>query len=149
MFTAHKLATLAACTAIALSGCTSQQNTQLAPECKISEKPEISESSITGLTLLGTYVADSQFDTSAAEIVAYDECSDQLFVVNAQAKRVDVMALDTQNRPTKTAHIDLSTAGKMAGIEIGAANSVSVHNGLVAVAIENQSETEKWPNCFV
>lgn len=138
MFTAHKLATLAACTAIALSGCTSQQNTQLAPECKISEKPEISESSITGLTLLGTYVADSQFDTSAAEIVAYDECSDQLFVVNAQAKRVDVMALDTQNHPTKTAHIDLSTAGKMAGIEIGAANSVSVHNGLVAVAIENQ-----------
>nr|WP_275658311.1 choice-of-anchor I family protein [Vibrio sp. Isolate25] len=133
---------MAACTAIALAGCTSLETTKLTAECQVTAKPESSESSITGLTLLGTYVADSEFDTSAAEIVAYDECSDQLFVVNAQAKRVDVMTLDAQNRPTKAAHINLSTAGEMANIKIGAANSVSVHNGLVAVAIENQVKQE-------
>ncbi|MDF5689218.1 alkaline phosphatase, partial [Vibrio parahaemolyticus] len=78
--------------------------------------------------------------TSAAEIVSYDACTDKLYVVNAQAKRVDVLSMDDNGVPTQSAFIDLNSAGEAAGIEIGAANSVAVFNGLVAVAIENSNK---------
>jgi DNA-binding beta-propeller fold protein YncE len=89
------------------------------------------------LSLVDSYVAESEFDTSAAEIVSYDPCSDQLYVVNSQAASIDVLALNTNNSaPSKAGYIDLSLAAAAAGIEIGAANSVSAKQGLVAVAIE-------------
>jgi DNA-binding beta-propeller fold protein YncE len=89
------------------------------------------------LSLVDSYVAESEFDTSAAEIVSYDPCSDQLYVVNSQAASIDVLALNTNNSaPSKAGNIDLSLAATAAGIEIGAANSVSAKQGLVAVAIE-------------
>ncbi|MGU3846204.1 choice-of-anchor I family protein, partial [Vibrio diabolicus] len=74
------------------------------------------------------------------EIVSYDACTDKLYVVNAEAKRVDVLSMDDNGVPTQTAFIDLNSAGEAAGIEIGAANSVAVFNGLVAVAIENSNK---------
>lgn len=98
------------------------------------------ETSIQGLTFIGTSVADAPFDTSAAEIVSYDACTDKLYVVNAQAKRIDVLSMDDNGVPTQSAFIDLNSAGEAAGIEIGAANSVAVFNGLVAVAIENSNK---------
>jgi hypothetical protein len=89
------------------------------------------------LSLVDSYVAESEFDTSSAEIVSYDPCSDQLYVVNSQAASIDVLALNINNSaPSKAGNIDLSLAAAAAGIEIGAANSVSAKLGLVAVAIE-------------
>jgi hypothetical protein len=89
------------------------------------------------LSLVDSYVSESEFDTSSAEIVSYDPCSDQLYVVNSQAASIDVLALNTNNSaPSKEGNIDLSLAAAAAGIEIGAANSVSAKQGLVAVAIE-------------
>lgn len=100
------------------------------------------QSSISGLTLLGRFVSDSPFDSSAAEIVHYDSCHDQLFVVNAQNKSVDVLSLDQENKPALKATLNLQQAGERAQIEIGAANSVATHHGLVAVAIENSNKQE-------
>lgn len=94
------------------------------------------------MTFVGSSIADAPFDTSAAEIVSYDACTDKLYVVNAQAKRVDVLSLNESSAPSQTDFIDLTDAGISAGIEIGAANSVAVFNGLVAVAIENNNKQE-------
>ncbi|TNY81083.1 alkaline phosphatase [Vibrio parahaemolyticus] len=94
------------------------------------------------MTFVGSSIADAPFDTSAAEIVNYDACTDKLYVVNAQAKRVDVLSLNESSAPSQTDFIDLTDAGTSAGIEIGAANSVAVFNGLVAVAIENNNKQE-------
>ncbi|BCN26323.1 alkaline phosphatase [Vibrio alfacsensis] len=89
---------------------------------------------------MGTSIANAPFDTSAAEIVQYDACTDKLYVVNAQAKRIDVLSMNDAGTPSQTATMDLESAGKAAGIAIGAANSVAVFNGLVAVAIENSDK---------
>jgi DNA-binding beta-propeller fold protein YncE len=89
------------------------------------------------LSIVDSYFSGSDFDTSSAEIVSYDECSDRLYVVNSQSASIDVLALSANNSvPSKTGNIDLSPAADAAGIEIGAANSVSAKQGLVAVAIE-------------
>lgn len=107
-----------------------------------SVPPPVGETSIQGLTFVGSSIADAPFDTSAAEIVNYDACTDKLYVVNAQAKRVDVLSLNESSAPSQTDFIDLTDVGTSAGIEIGAANSVAVFNGLVAVAIENNNKQE-------
>ncbi|MCS0453265.1 choice-of-anchor I family protein [Vibrio diabolicus] len=133
--------------ALALSSlaiaCSSQPEdtvASFATQCKPTTAPVAGETSIQGLTFIGTSVADAPFDTSAAEIVSYDACTDKLYVVNAEAKRVDVLSMDDNGVPTQTAFIDLNSAGEAAGVEIGAANSVAVFNGLVAVAIENSNK---------
>lgn len=136
---------------IALSGCASNSSSTTAfnavetfnIQCKTSVVPEPSEMSISGLTLVGTSIADAPFGTSAAEIVSYDSCTDKLYVVNAQAKKVDVLSLDKQGKPSSTGQIDLVSAAQQSGIKIGAANSVSAHEGLVAVAIENSNKQDK------
>ncbi|MDK9738889.1 choice-of-anchor I family protein [Vibrio sp. D404a] len=106
-------------------------------ECQAPTQPMSSSKEVTGIRLVGTSVADAPFDTSAAEIVSYDVCTDKLYVVNAQAKKVDVLSLDADGKPSAEGSIDLQSAASASGINIGAANSVSTHNGLVAVAIEN------------
>ena len=130
----------------ALSACSSptEQSRALVPalSCKAIIAPSQSETSIAGLTLVGRYVADAPFATSAAEIVKYDACTDQLFVVNAQAKKVDVLTLSHDHAPSLKTQLDLQRAATHAGIEIGAANSVSTHQGWVAVAIENSIKQE-------
>jgi hypothetical protein len=70
------------------------------------------------------------FDDGAAEIVAHDEINQRVFVINAAAASVDVLDINDPKNPQKIGEIDVSSLG--AGI-----NSVAVHKGLVAVAIES------------
>lgn len=69
------------------------------------------------------------FDEGAAEIVAYDPATKRVFKVNAAATTVDVLDINDPANPTLMATIDASALG-------ASANSVAVHNGIVAVAIE-------------
>jgi DNA-binding beta-propeller fold protein YncE len=103
----------------------------------IEQAPVTTDTGTLQLSLVYSYFSGSDFDTSSAEIVSYDSCSDRLYVVNSQAASIDVLALSVNtSTPSKVGTIDLSLAAKSAGIEIGAANSVSAKQGLVAVAIE-------------
>ncbi|GMQ49228.1 choice-of-anchor I family protein [Vibrio sp. 10N] len=111
-------------------------------QCQTQTAPQPSEMTLSGLTLVGTSVADAPFASSAAEIISYDSCTDKLYVVNAQGKTVDVMSLDKESAPTLSGQIDLNSAAEQSGVAIGAANSVSVHQGLVAVAVENASKQQ-------
>lgn len=89
---------------------------------------------------IGTY-STGRFDESAAEISAYDSTTQRLFVVNADAVTVDVLDISDPTNPIKIGEIDASAFG-------GVANSVSVKNGVVAVAIEAEQKTDSGKVVF-
>jgi len=80
------------------------------------------------LEFLGRYES-GVFDEGAAEIAAYDASSHRVFVTNADANTVDALLISDPANPTLEFTIDLSPYG--AGV-----NSVAVHDGLIAVAVE-------------
>ncbi|MDA0143215.1 choice-of-anchor I family protein [Vibrio sp. RW] len=111
-------------------------------QCQSTQQPSASNAEVTGISLVGRSITDAPFDTSAAEIVSYDSCTDKLYVVNAQAQKVDVLSMNSASEPTSEGYIDLQSAAAASGINIGAANSVSTHQGLVVVAIENADKQQ-------
>ncbi|MFA0000646.1 choice-of-anchor I family protein [Vibrio lentus] len=136
----------------ALAGCSQSTSTTAALsqtsldafslQCQSIQQPNKTDAAVTGISLVGRAIADAPFDTSAAEIVSYDSCTDKLYVVNAQAQKVDVLSMNADSAPTSEGSIDLQSAAAASGIDIGAANSVSTHQGLVAVAIENADKQQ-------
>ena len=88
------------------------------------------------LTKIGAYQSGI-FAESAAEIPAYDAASKRLFVVNAQAGVLDVLDLSQPNQPVKIAEIQVNDIAE--GAEV---NSVAVHNGIVAIAIQAAVKTD-------
>lgn len=80
---------------------------------------------------IATYLDD---DLSAAEIPAFDPASARLFVVNGQKMGVDVLDLGDPTAPVLLTTLDTST--------FGPPNSVSVHAGVVAVAVESSTKTD-------
>jgi hypothetical protein len=85
------------------------------------------------LTPVGSY-ASGKFDEAAAEIVAHDPATQNLFVINAQSAEVDVLSITNPAAPLKVGSIDVKPYG-------GIANSVAVRDGIIAVAVENQVKT--------
>src|SRR5262245_5697972 len=81
------------------------------------------------LTPIGSY-ASGIFGAGAAEIVAHDPKTQCLFVINASNAVVDVLSISKPSAPRKVGSIDVKPYG-------AAANSVAVHDGIVAVAVEN------------
>ena len=71
------------------------------------------------------------FDDSAAEIVSYDQASGNLFVTNASTGNIDVYDITGGPAPINS----FSVGG-------GGPNSVSVNNGIVAVAVEAPVATD-------
>jgi hypothetical protein len=96
------------------------------------------EATPASLTLekIGGY-STGQFGVSAAEIPAFDAASKRLFVVNALLGAVDVLDLSDPASPMKIGVFDATAVLAGAGI-----NSVAVHNGMVAVAIEAPVKTD-------
>ena len=70
----------------------------------------------------------------AAEITAYDAASKRLFVVNGANGSVDVLDLTTPATPKLAGTINASAIG-------GPVNSVAVHDGLIALAVEAKVKT--------
>ncbi|APU47078.1 choice-of-anchor I family protein [Acinetobacter junii] len=88
------------------------------------------------LSVLGHYKTNI-FAESAAEIPAYDAASKRLFVVNAQKGLVDVL---DASKPEQPVHIaELSARDYLADSEV---NSVAVHNGIVAIAVQAKNKTD-------
>lgn len=81
------------------------------------------------LSLLGRYSAGA-VGLGAAEITAYDPGTRRVFVINAEQGTVDVLDIRDPRSPRKVA--TLTTPG---------ANSVAVHDGLVAVAQQASGKT--------
>jgi Ca2+-binding RTX toxin-like protein len=88
------------------------------------------------LTQIGTFNTGIE---GAAEIPAYDSSSQRLFVVNAEEDVVDVFDLSDPANPTPVFELVLTS---------GSPNSVAVYNGLVAVAVADNTETERGSVAF-
>ena len=83
------------------------------------------------------------FDQSAAEIVTYDKMTQQTFVVNAQSGKIDIINSKDITQPTFTGSLNIKAdLLKYLNVKAGAANSVDVNNGLLAVAIEAEIKTD-------
>jgi DNA-binding beta-propeller fold protein YncE len=91
------------------------------------------------LSFLGRFET-GLYDAGAAEIVAYDATQRRVFVVNAEAQTVDVLDVTDPAAPALVDTIEVAMAG--APDTLGAANSLSVRNGVLAVAIENDPKTD-------
>ena len=105
----------------------------------IPVKEEFVEVTPTTISLqrLGEYDAQV-FGASAAEIPAYDAESKRLFVVNAKNGVVDVLDLSNPSAPVKLNSLDAKT--HLANSEV---NSVAVHQGIVALAVQATPKTDK------
>ena len=88
---------------------------------------------------LGTYKS-GLFDESAAEIVAHDPNTQRLYVVNGNSGNIDVLDIYYPANPTLLFQIDTAPYGDVA-------NSVAVHNGIVAVAV--QADPSQTPGTVV
>ncbi len=112
------------------------------PEDGAGDEPDLSgtvpPAAALGLNVLGTFDS-GEFDAEAAEIVAFDPISARAFIVNGGAKTIDIVDLSDPTTPELVSQIDVTAIG-------GAANSVAVRDGLIAVAIENE---DKQANGFV
>ena len=89
---------------------------------------------------VGTYASGVPFDGDfgAAEIPAYDPQTRRVFVVNGQQKRLDVLDISTPSAPTKVGSIAFDLRP----------NSVSVHEGLVAIALEAEPKSDPGSVAF-
>jgi hypothetical protein len=80
-------------------------------------------------------------DRSAAESLAHDPGTQRLFVVNVAAGAIDVIDISNPNLPSKLFSIDLTPFGSHA-------NSVAVHDGIVAAAVEDSVPTDPGKAVF-
>ncbi|THB80566.1 MAG: alkaline phosphatase [Desulfobacteraceae bacterium] len=71
------------------------------------------------------------FDEGAAEILAYDSKGKQLFVTNGELKTIDIIDVAAPDKLVKSGKIDFSD-------HADSLQSVSVKNGLVAIAVERK-----------
>lgn len=79
------------------------------------------------LELIGRY--DSGLGEGATEIAAWDAASQRLYVVNAVTASFDILDLSDPAHPSLIKQVDVTAWG-------AEANSVAVHDGTVAVAVE-------------
>lgn len=92
------------------------------------------------ITPLGTY-ASGHYLAGGAEIAAFDAESEQIFVVNLADASVDILDASDPAELVKVGVIDVTPFG-------AAANSVAVHEGVVAVAIEASPKTDPGTLAF-
>ncbi|AFZ51430.1 choice-of-anchor I family protein [Dactylococcopsis salina] len=106
------------------------------------EEPEVPEATNElELSVAGTFTTGI-FDEGAAEIVAYDAGTEQLFVINSDATTVDILDVSDPTNPSRVSQIDATQFGD-------GANSVAVQDGVVAVAIEGEAVDERGQVVFL
>lgn len=85
------------------------------------------------LTAIGVH-RTSAFDQGGSEIAAYDPGTKRIYSVNLRDSQIDVLDISNPSHPVALAPIDVSQWGSQA-------NSVAVHGGVVAIAIEDFVKT--------
>ncbi len=91
------------------------------------------------LSLIGRYQTGI-FDAAAAEITAFDPSSQRLFVINADSATVDIVDLADPSSSDLPRISQLDIQAMFGNANYAASpNSVSVHTGLVAVAVQRMN----------
>lgn len=118
---------------VSLVACNDSQN-----ETQVTVPPVVEQTTPESIELvkIGRYESGI-FGASAAEIPAYDAQSQRLFVVNAKEGVVDVLDFKQPNEPKYIQSLDAKKY--LANSEV---NSVAVHNGIVALAVQAEDKTQ-------
>ena len=95
---------------------------------KDNEQENITSSNELNLTLLSSF-SNGASGVNSAEIVAHDVQSQRLFIANSIAGKMDIVDFSNPTAPVLLSSIAMAPYGNI--------NSIAVHNGIVAVAIEN------------
>ena len=95
------------------------------------------------LEAIGTH-ATGIFDESAAEIVAYDAATQRAFYTNADLSEVGILDISDPADPNQIGSFDVSSLDVpgLGVVATGGPNSLDVANGVVAVAIEADKNTD-------
>ncbi len=80
------------------------------------------------LSLLSSF-SNGPAGPNSAEIVAFDPTVDRLYIANSLGQKLDIVNFSNPSSPVLVTSISLAAYGNI--------NSVEVHNGIVAVAIES------------
>ncbi len=88
------------------------------------------------LNYLGRY-SSGEFDEAAAEIPAYDPASKRAFIVNAQQGVAEVLDMSAPATPVSLGALDANDIAAGAVV-----NSIAVHDGIVALAVEAAVKTD-------
>jgi hypothetical protein len=97
---------------------------------KDNEQENIPASNELNLSLLSSFT-NGTGGVNSAEIVAHDAQSQRLFIANSIAGKMDIVNFSNPAAPVLLSSISMAPYGNI--------NSIAVHNGIVAVAIENAS----------
>lgn len=82
------------------------------------------------LNLLSSFSNGTE-GTNSAEIVAFDPTTDKLYIANSVGAKVDIVNLANPAAPVLLNSISMTPYGNI--------NSLTVHNGIVACAVENSN----------
>ena len=80
------------------------------------------------LNLLSSFSNGTE-GTNSAEIVAFDPTTDKLYIANSIGEKIDIVDLSNPSTPALLNSISITSYGNI--------NSLTVHNGVVACAMEN------------
>lgn len=111
-------------------------SSSLSSSSESSSSSSASEWTSISLEYIGRY-SSGEFGVSAAEIPAYDPASKRAFIVNALAGAVDVLDMTDPAAPTKIGTLDATNIAE--GVVV---NSVSINDGVVALAVEAATKTD-------
>lgn len=105
--------------------------------------PGISMALVSGgvtLNAIGRYESGVPME-GATEIAAFDPVSQRLFVTNGDTKEVDIVDVSDATNPALIGSLDLSALGR-------GANSVAVHDGVLAAAIQANNKQDNGVVAF-
>ncbi|HMO91778.1 MAG TPA: choice-of-anchor I family protein [Pirellulaceae bacterium] len=125
------------CSLLVYPGCSPELEFKFvgdSPSIERADEPLNDDTSPIKLSFFSRYVS-GVYKQSGAEIVVFEPVTKRAFVVNAFSGKVDVLDLADIAKPNLLFSIDVSDLG-------AAANSVSVSNGMVAIAVEATNRTE-------
>ena len=125
--------------AVALSGCLSNSSNSSDGDDVVQPIAPTPTPDSISLSLLSRY-SSGEYGVSAAEITTYDPDNQRIFVVNAQNGAVDVL---DASKADDIIYQDTLSMDDIAGLPTGAVvNSITWHNGLLAVAVEAPVKTD-------
>jgi hypothetical protein len=92
------------------------------------------------LTLLTSF-SNGAAPANSAEIVAYDSTNFRLYIANSIAGKLDIVNFSNPSAPVLISSISMAPYGNI--------NSVTAHNGIVALAIENSAPQQNGSVVFM
>jgi len=106
---------------------------------KDNEQENITSSNELNLNLLSSF-SNGASGVNSAEIVAHCRLTQRLFIANSVAAKMDIVDFANPAAPVLISSIDMTPYGNI--------NSIAVHDGIVAVAIENSNAQENGKIVF-